>query len=157
MGILTYDPNLQGHGKVDIFYVSGLAHFNVGWHDGTQACATGAPGQLVYNIFITRCRGAPVAPPSRPRPSPCPVRLAPSPPRPVPPPSDARATTNIKEMPLDRRETVISKRCCRDRAGPRITDDSNSQNVNVGYFQLKALVSQSVSQSQITVIIMLII
>ena len=83
-------------------------------------------------------------------------RLALSPPSPVPPPSDAQATTNIKEMPLDRRETVISKRCRRDRAGPRITDDSNSQNVNVGYFQLKALVSQSVSQSQITMIIMLI-
>ena len=30
-------------------------------------------------------------------------------PRTVPPLSDAQATTNIKEMPLDRRETVISK------------------------------------------------
>ena len=49
----------------------------------------------------------------------------------------------------------IEERCRRDRAGPRIADDSNSQNVNSRLFPVKS-VSQSVSQSQITMMIMLI-
>ena len=85
-------------------------------------------------------------PPSSPCPSPRHVRLAR--PRlarlsPRSAPSDARATADIKKMPIDAREAVISKKC--HHRAPRITDDSNSQNVNVGFFQLKALVSQSVT------------
>ena len=72
---------------------------------------------LTLIIIITSYPGALVAP------LPAPVLvLAPS-----PPPSDTRAMTDIKERPT--RERLISKRC--RRAGPRITDDSNSQNMDV--------------------------
>ena len=80
-----------------------------------------------YNV--TSGPGAPVASISRLRPSPLPV-----------PPRPTRERRLTSKRCRSTRERLISKRC--RRTGPRITNDSNSQNVNVRYFQLKALVSQ---------------
>ena len=79
-------------------------------------------------------------------------RISPSPPTSHPVRCATRRSTYIKQMPLDTRsrDCDIEARRRRDPAGPRIADDSNSQNVNSRLFPVK-----SVSQTQITVIIML--
>ena len=80
---------------------------------------------------------------------PCPHLPIPAPSHPV-----WRAT-------IDRHQTWclwdhdFKDRCHRDRSGPRVADDSNSQNVNSRLYPVESII-HSVSQSQITVIIMLI-
>ena len=91
---------------------------------------------LIDRLEVGMRRGTPF--PSLPFPFP---HLAPSAsPRPrqrlTPVRRATRQSTYIKQMPLDTRsrDGDIKARCRRDPAGPRIADDSNSQNVNSELF-----------------------
>ena len=80
------------------------------------------------------------------RPRLIPVHISPSPPlAPSHPVRRAmRRSTDIKHAARNAIDCDIKERCRRDRAGPRIADDS--QNVNSRLFPVKS-VSQSVRQS----------
>ena len=96
-------------------------------------------------LVSTRGRDAPWRPPSRTRPRPRPVGISRPRQRFTPVRRATRRSTYIKQMPLDTRsrDCDIKARCRRDPAGPRIANDSNSQNVNSRLFPVKS-VSQSV-------------